>query len=87
MRKVATVQDFLEKGRVNSYPKKKEKLDLVLTYIISKFGKTRVYSEKEINTVLDNYIIYRDHTFFRRELVDHGYLCRTIDGGRYWRNK
>jgi len=84
---MATAQDFLKNGRVNSYPKKREKLDLVLGYLISKFDRARVYSEREINEILDNHIIYRDYVFFRRELVDRGYLVRTRDGKQYRRNK
>lgn len=84
---MTTVQDFLKNGRVNSYPKKREKLDLVLGYLISKFDGTRVYSEKEINEILHNHIIYRDYVFFRRELIDYGYLVRTRDGKQYRKNK
>jgi hypothetical protein len=87
MKKVATAQDFLKNGRVNSYPKKREKLDLVLGHLIFKFDRARMYSEREINEILHNNITYRDYVFFRRELVDHGYLVRTRDGRQYRRNK
>lgn len=86
MARKTTVQDFLKNERVIIYPKKKEKLLLVLGYLVSKFEKDRHYSESEVNNILDKHIAYRDHMFYRRELIDYGLLVRTIDGKDYWRN-
>ena len=63
---------------------KEKKKYILLTFIIEKFDKNKIYSEKEINEVLEP--IYEDYAFVRRYLIDYRFLLRKNDGSEYWVN-
>jgi len=46
----------------------------------------KIYTEKEINTILKTCCTSQDYVSFRRDLIDKGYLHRTNDCKAYWRN-
>jgi len=46
----------------------------------------KVYTEKEINSILKVFCTSQDYVSFRRDLIDKGYLHRTNDCKAYWRN-
>jgi hypothetical protein len=70
-------------GSIKSIPTKSKKITALLEYISSAFEFDAYYSEKEVNTLLNQY--YPDSTTLRRYLVDYGYLGRERSGTRYWR--
>ena len=51
-----------------------------LAYLLSLFSAGHTYTEPEVNDVLRP--VVEDWAFWRRELVEYGYLQR--DAGRYW---
>ena len=60
--------------------------DLVLDYLAARFETDKQYTEKEVNTILQQWHLWNDPAFLRRELVDARRLSRTKNGARYWRD-
>ncbi|AOT69654.1 DUF2087 domain-containing protein [Geosporobacter ferrireducens] len=56
----------------------------VLSYLTSKFENDRIYSEKEINEIIDRWHTFGDYFILRRLLIDHRFLERTPNGANYW---
>jgi len=77
-RRELKLKDFLEKAE-EQHELLHEKLDNEITA-----GK--IYTEKELNTILKECYTTQDYVSFRRDLIDKGYLCRTNDCRGYWRN-
>ena len=73
-------------GLVVRWPKKPSQKQMVIEHISSKFESDRVYSEKEINLILNQTHSFNDVPLLRRELVGRGFLSREDDGSRYWKN-
>ena len=70
-------------GTIGRIPLQPGKLRIILNYIINAFETGRIYSEKEVNTILKRF--NADYTGLRRDLVDAGMLERERDGSKYWR--
>jgi hypothetical protein len=68
-------------GSLKTIPSKFSVKFYVLREISKHFKKNRVYTEKDINSVLSP--IYPDHVEIRRYLVDFGFLERKADGSAY----
>jgi hypothetical protein len=49
------------------------------------FDAKRIYTEREINTVLRSAHAFGDHVTLRRELVNHKLLARKADCSAYWK--
>ncbi|MCI6435103.1 MAG: DUF2087 domain-containing protein [Clostridiales bacterium] len=49
------------------------------------FESGRDYSEKEVNQIIRDRIVFSDVELIRRELIEHGFLNRERDGFRYWK--
>jgi hypothetical protein len=81
------IERYLDmRGRVNSWSlRKRESRDVILGYLASAFEEGRFYTEKEVNQLLERYIVFNDPATVRRVLYDYAYLKRTKDGSRYWR--
>lgn len=76
-----------QSGKIDQFPKKKGARTAVLEYLADKFMMDRDYTEKEVNEVCENWHTFGDFFLLRRELIQHGLLCRLPDGSRYWRPK
>lgn len=62
----------------------KEKRKLVaLKAIAGCFEQGRRYTEKEVNAILSP--IWADHATLRRNLIEYGFMQRTIDCKEYWK--
>lgn len=72
-------------GKITQFPHKQGAKQAVLVYLAQRFDTNRFYSEKEINAICEAWHTFGDYFLLRRELVDHGLLCRTPDGARYWK--
>ncbi len=83
---ILQIQPFLENGKLNKMPKKKEKRKLTLIYIASKFDEKRKYTETEANEIIKTWHTFNDHAIIRRALCDEGLLCREDDGSTYYKN-
>ncbi|MDO4918805.1 DUF2087 domain-containing protein [Kocuria sp.] len=75
-----TLQRFVRNGRVVSVPARRRARVFVLLHLVALFHPGRTYREPEVNEVLRG--VVDDWAFWRRELVEYGYLQRET--GRYW---
>lgn len=71
-------------GRIAQIPVPNRTKIPVLGYLAGKFYEGRVYSEKEVNAVIDEWHTFGDYFILRRLLVDYNFLGRTPDGAEYW---
>jgi len=69
-------------GALSRFPRKHKQRLVVLEEIAKRFDPKRVYSEKEVNAILES--VYADHVTVRRCLIDSSLLERTADGRGYW---
>lgn len=76
-----------EKGRVKTWPSKKQMKIEVLKYISGKFEEEKLYSEKEVNNTIDQWHTFNDYFIIRRGMIDYKLLLRKRDGSQYWKNK
>mgnify|MGYP002768166199 FL=1 len=84
--KLSELRPFLdEQGRLTAIPAKHRKKLLALWYLAGKIEAGRQYTEPEINDLLDEWALPRDHASLRRELYNNRLLNRTADCSRYWR--
>lgn len=72
---------------VERYPAKLSEKQIVLSYISSGIEMDKVYTEKEINTLIKSRISFDDYVTIRRDLYDFGYLDRLENGTAYKRLK
>jgi len=86
MEQIIKIKQFLDSsGKITQLPQKQKARRAVLEYLIGKFDPGRTYSEREVNGICSQWHTFGDYFLLRRELVDHGLLCRERDGSRYWR--
>lgn len=71
---------FVRDGRLVDAPARRRPRVFVLLHLISLIPAGRTYSEEEINRIL--LTVVTDQAFWRRELVEYGYLQRAA--GVYW---
>jgi hypothetical protein len=72
-------------GTLKQIPPAKNRLLIVLNFIVDAFAFDTNYTEKEVNTILRRF--HLDTAALRRYLVDNGLMAREGDGSRYWRVK
>ncbi len=78
------LKSFLdEKGRLTAYPSKRKMKLYALLYIAEKIERDRIYTEKEINAVLNEWHTFCDPATLRRELYTHRFLDRDPYGREY----
>jgi hypothetical protein len=72
-------------GRVTCWPPshQRDKL-LILEHLTSFFEAERVYSEQEVNNLLQSHSTIQDNAALRRGLFEYRFINRTRDGSRYW---
>ena len=79
----AVIRTYMdETGAIKTYPAKEKKKIVVLQEITKNFVKGKIYSEKEINRILQR--IYDDYATIRRALVEYGFIDRSNDCRNYW---
>lgn len=69
------VSRFIENGRLVRFPAKRTSRAAVLLYLTALFEPGRNYPEPEVNRILSE--VDDDFAFWRRELVNYGYLNRA----------
>ena len=74
-----------EAGRLTALPAKHRKALAALWYLAGKIEPERQYTEPEINDLLDEWALFRDHATLRRELYNKHILNRTEDCRLYWK--
>ena len=80
-------QKLIKEDKIIRWPKKAIEKEFILEYISKKFIPNRKYSEKEINQIIIENILFEDYVLIRRELIERGYLNRTKDCKEYWQDK
>lgn len=68
-------------GRIDRFPMKRKKLDVVLRYALRLFDDEGPWDEREVNDRLEE--LSDDTATLRRGLIDHGYMTRTTGGRSY----
>lgn len=76
-----TLRDCTRDQRLIRIPRKRAKLIVVLEWLVTLFERDRLYTEREINEILQER--YADYASLRRDLVDMGYLRRDRSGSKY----
>ena len=71
-------------GRLKWWPSKRSRQLLALDYLASKFEPNKLYSETEVNELLNKWHMFDDAALLRRELFEDGQLNRKQDGTEYW---
>ncbi len=88
MNYLAELKNYLdEEGRIKEWPSKRNKGKfqiLVLEYLATKFEIGVIYTEKQVNTLLNQHHTFGDHALLRREMFERGFINRTRDGSSYW---
>lgn len=83
---LSELQPFLDaEGRLTALPAKYKKKLMAIWYLAQKIEAGRSYTEPEINDLLDEWALFRDHATLRRELYQKKLLHRAADGSLYWR--
>ena len=67
------------------WPKQASDKELVITFLGTKFENNHIYSEKEINRMIENHHLFEDTILLRRELISRKILSRHDDGTKYWK--
>ncbi|MBD2451042.1 DUF2087 domain-containing protein [Nostoc sp. FACHB-152] len=82
------LQNYLdEQGRVKEWPSKRNKgkfQRLVLEYLAMKFEVGVIYTEKQVNAILNQHHTFGDAAMLRRELFERRLINRERDGSAYW---
>lgn len=82
------LQRFVDRdGLVTLWPRREKDRAAVMEYLVSKFERNHLYTEEEVNDLLNQWCAFQDPANMRRQLVDFVYLDRTSSGDRYWRER
>lgn len=88
MKDFSLIAPFLdENGKLKSYPTKQKKKLVALEYLATKLEADRIYTEKEINQIINSWCIFQDPATLRREMYNNHLLDRTKDCSQYWAEK
>lgn len=80
------VKNYLDnQGRLTIFPAKKKKQKIALFYLASKINANQIYTEKDVNSLLDEWHTYNDPCTLRRELYNNRFIGRTEDGTSYYK--
>jgi hypothetical protein len=67
------------------WPSKNKDRALFLSFLAEQFELNKIYSEKEVNQIINNLHSFNDVALLRRELYMNKYLDRKLDGSKYWK--
>lgn len=73
-----------DEGRIKQYPSAVKNKKLVIEYLSGKFEKDRIYTEKEVNAIIDRWLTFGDYFLLRRMLIEYGFMGRKPNGSQYW---
>ena len=79
------LKNFLdEENRLKAFPSKRKLQLCAVSYLAEKFEPGKIYTEREVNDLLNQWHTFRDPETLRRELFQNHYLDRRRDGSAYW---
>lgn len=85
MSKEKQISAFLDdSGKIKQVPSPSRTKIPVLSYLAAKFEAERTYSEKEVNSIINEWHTFGDYFLLRRLLIDYKFMERTPNGERYW---
>lgn len=64
--------------------KQKRKLDLMIAFLASQFTEGEIYTEQQVNELLNKHHSFKDPATLRRLLIGTGQMDRSKDGLQYW---
>jgi len=73
-----------EQGRLKQWPTKQKTQRMAIAYLATHFESGRIYNEKQVNELLNEWHTFEDWALLRRVMYDWGYLDRESDGSKYW---
>ena len=79
------LSQFDGQGRLLRWPAKFTIQRMAMWPLWTLFDAKRIYTEREINTVLRSAHAFGDHVTLRRELINHKLLARKSDCSAYWK--
>ena len=83
--KEVNISPFLDdEGRIKQWPAASKTKIAVVGYLAGKFDKNRVYNEKEVNEIINEWHTFNDYSLLRRSLIDYKFMGRTRNGTEYW---
>jgi hypothetical protein len=84
-KKIANYRKLFDKNnKIIRWPKKKDEKKYILKFLQNKLEKEKVYKEKEINEILNDWHLFNDCALLRREMFDNYLINRTKDCREYW---
>lgn len=78
---------FNNEKKIIIWPSKRKFQIKLLTYLSIYFTVDKIYTEIEINQILNDAHTFKDHALLRRELCGIKILSRNKRGSEYWKNK
>ena len=79
------LRPFLDdEGRLAQWPGKQKTQRIAVAYLTTKFEPGRIYNEKQVNELLNDWHTFEDWALLRRVMFDWAYLDRESDGSKYW---
>ena len=72
-------------GKLISFPAKRKLKIASMFYIASNIDHEVMYSEKEINEIINKICCFNDSALIRREMYNYRFINRTSDGKNYWK--
>jgi len=82
---MSKLENFLNcKGKIVSWPAKKSIQEEALYYISTKSVPKIMYTEKQVNEIINEWHLFDDYAIIRRELIIKKFLGRNDDGSLYW---
>jgi hypothetical protein len=73
-----------EDGRLTQWPRKYSRKLVAAQYLAARFEPGRIYTEAQVNDILEDWHTFNDAAVLRRFLIDLGILARTSNGRQYW---
>jgi hypothetical protein len=78
------LKGFLDSdGKLRQFPTKMKAKVPAMYYIASKFETGKLYSEPEVNTLINSTCAFRDPATIRRDMVDNKFFERSADCRSY----
>lgn len=85
MTEFAELKTYLDdEGRLTGWPSKRSIQLVALDYLAQKLEAGKLYSERDVNTLLNGWHTFGDPALLRRELHELGRLNRSKNGAEYW---
>lgn len=79
------IEPFLDsQGRLKVFPAKRKKKLSALAYLAGKFEQGKIYTEREVNELLNQWHLFGDPATLRRELYNNCFFDRAANGSSYW---